>query len=193
MQCQHCCWFICRISGPFARPQFPVRIFLTDSHGLQWIRPLGTEMAAQLASACRLHNELCCKIFVKKPPQSSGFWGEEEQVQPAQTVSLFTWSNCRVQAARISYNLLWLAHHFVKKFFLTSLHRFLLLIFHKFLPTLSCITSCMCSPDYALQLSSCCFHAFCSLGKSQKATQTKTIWNQTNLKAQILPSHAHTQ
>lgn len=104
MQCQHCCWFICHISGPFSRPQFPMRIFLTDLHGLQWIRPLGTEMMAQLASACRLHSELCCKIFVKKRPQSSGFWGEEEQVQPAQTVSLFTWSNCRVQAARISYN-----------------------------------------------------------------------------------------
>ena len=150
-------------------------------------------MATQQALACRLHSELCCKIFMKDLPQSSGFYGEEEQVQPVLTVSLFTQSNCRVQVARISYCFLWLDHHFVKKFFLRTNHHFLLLIFHKFLPTLSCTASCMCSPDYALQLSSCCFHAFCSLGKSQKATQIKTIWNQTNLKAQILPSCAHTQ
>lgn len=115
-------------------------------------------MATQLAWTCRLHSNLYSEIFMKELPQSSGFWGDEEQVQPMQSVSLLSQSNWWVQEAIISNHFLWLDHLFVKKLFFKINHCFLLLISHKLLLTRSCTASCMCPPDYVVLISSCWFH-----------------------------------
>lgn len=88
MQCQHCCWFICYISGLFSRPQAPVRTFLTDLHGPghwgqkwphNWPQPAGCLVSYAV------------KIFRKSCWSGGEEWSE---VQPMLTVSLFTQSNC---------------------------------------------------------------------------------------------------
>lgn len=136
-------------------------------------------MDTQLASTCRLHSKLYGEIFTEVLPQSSVFWGDEEHVQPMQSVSLLSQSNCQVQEANVSHHFLWLDNFFVKELFLKINHCFLLLIPQKFLPTLSCTASCMWPPEYVLLLSSRWFHI--SAGQCPLNVSTVAFAQQTPL------------